>query len=116
MCSYSLKRDAAAGEDSWIIKVAELEALLKDKNESEEICLKQLKYARADLENLQKNTERRIYEHFTKEKERLIPQILTVAEDPHFAMNQIRKMDETNLLEAMEMLRRKIWNFLESEG
>ena len=73
MCPKSKERDTNdKKQDSWIRKVAELEALVKEKTQREETYLNQLKYARADLENLQKNTERRIDEGVTKEKERLI--------------------------------------------
>ena len=71
MCPKSDKTDANdKKQDSWIRKVAELEDLIKEKTQREETYLNQLKYARADLENLQKNTERRIDEGVTKEKER----------------------------------------------
>ena len=57
MYSKSDERDANdEKQDSWIRKLAELETLLKEKTEHEETYLSQLKYARADLENLQKNT------------------------------------------------------------
>ena len=57
MCPKSNERDANdEKEHSCIRKVAELEALLKGKTQHEETYLNQLKYARADLENLQKNT------------------------------------------------------------
>ncbi len=57
MCSKSDERDANdEKQDSWIRKLAELETLLKEETEHEETYLSQLKYARADLENLQKNT------------------------------------------------------------
>ena len=69
MCPKSNERDGNdEKEDSCIRKVAELEALLKGKTQHEETYLNQLKYARADLENLQKNTERRIDEGVRKEK------------------------------------------------
>lgn len=54
MCPKSNERDGNdEKEDSCIRKVAELEALLKGKTQHEETYLNQLKYARADLENLQ---------------------------------------------------------------
>lgn len=117
MCPKSQERDATDGkEDSWIRKVAELEALLKDKNEREETYVKQLKYARADLENLQKNIERRINEGVTKEKEQLIMQILLVAEELDLAVEEVRKVAGINILEAIEMVKRKLWNILYREG
>ena len=117
MCPKSDERDANDGkEDSCIRKVAELEALLKGKTQREETYLNQLKYARADLENLQKNTERRIGESVTREKERLIMQILLVAEELDLAVEEVRKVANTNISEAIEMVKRKLWNVLRSEG
>ena len=69
-----------------------------------------------DLENLQKNTERRIDEGVTKEKERLIMQILLVAEELDLAVEEVRKVADINILEAIEMVKRKLWNILHSEG
>lgn len=117
MCPKSKERDTNdKKQDSWIRKVAELEALVKEKTQREETYLNQLKYARADLENLQKNTERRIDEGVTKEKERLIMQILLVAEELDLAVEEVRKVADTNILEAIEMVKRKLWNILHSEG
>ena len=117
MCPKSDERDANDGKEaSCIRKVAELEASLKGKTQLEETYLNQLKYARADLENLQKNTERRIDEGVTKEKERLIMQILLVAEELDLAVEEARKVANINVLEAIEMVKRKLWNVLRSEG
>ena len=56
MCPKSDERDANdEKEASCIRKVAELEASLKGKTQLEETYLNQLKYARADLENLHNN-------------------------------------------------------------
>jgi molecular chaperone GrpE len=117
MCPKSVERDANdEKEDSCIRKVAELEALLKGKTKREETYLNQLKYARADLENLQKNMEKRIDARVTKEKERLIMQILLVAEELDLAVEEARKDANINMLEAIEMVKRKLWNVLRSEG
>jgi molecular chaperone GrpE len=117
MCPESGKRDANdETEPSYMRKVTELEASLKGKTQLEETYLKQLKYARADLENLQKNTERRIDEGVTKEKERLIMQILLIVEELDLAVEQARKVANINILEAIEMVNRKLWNVLRNEG
>jgi molecular chaperone GrpE (heat shock protein) len=85
MCPNSDERDGNnekyEKEASYIRKVSELEASLKRMSKLEDTCLTQLKYAKADIENLQKNTERRIDDAVTKEKKRLIMQILLVAEE-----------------------------------
>jgi molecular chaperone GrpE len=120
MCPNSNERDADdenyEEEASYIRKVSELEASLKRMSKLEERYIKQLKYARADLENLQKNTQRRIEETVTKEKERLIMQIIVVAEEMDLAVEEARKLPNSNILAAIEMLRRKLWNVLTNEG
>ena len=117
MCPESGKRDANdETEPSYMRKVTELEASLKRKTQLEETYLNQLKYARADFANLQKNTERRIDEGVTKEKERLIMQILLIAEELDLAVEEARKVSNINILEAIEMVKRKLWNVLRNEG
>lgn len=121
MCENSDERDAndinnEKEEPSYIRKVAEFEALVKETAKLEQKYIKQLKYARADLENLQKNTQRRIEEAVTKEKERLIMQIVVVAEEIDLAVDEARKLPNSNILAAIEMVRRKLWNVLTNEG
>lgn len=117
MCPKSNERDANdEKEDTCIRKVAELEALLNGKIQLEKTYINQLKYARADLENFQKNIERRIDDGVTKEKKRLILQILLVAEELDLAVEETRKVLNINILEAIEMVKRKLWNILRSEG
>ena len=120
MCPNSDERDANdenyEKEASYIRKVSELEASLKRMSKLEERYIKQLKYARADLENLQKNTERRIDDAVTKEKKRFIMQILLVAEEIDLAVEEARKMANSDMLEAIEMVKRKLWNVLTDEG
>lgn len=97
-------------------KVAKLEASLKEKTKLEETCLNQLKYARADLENLQKHIQRRVDEGVTREKAKLIIQILTIAEEVDLALDEAKKAKNFSLLEGMEMVRKKLWKVLSCEG
>jgi molecular chaperone GrpE len=103
-------------EDNYTKKVAELEALLKEKTKLEETYLNQLKYARADLENLQKHMKRRVDEGVAMEKETLIMQILTVAEEVDLALDEAKKAKNSSLLEGMEMVRKKLWKVISCEG
>jgi molecular chaperone GrpE len=97
-------------------KVTKLEAALKEKTKLEETYLNQLKYARADLENIQKHVHRRIDEGITREKENLIMQILTIAEELDIVLNEARKAKNPTLLEGMEMIRKKLWKVISCEG
>jgi molecular chaperone GrpE len=110
--------EETGGKDkvSRIEKVAELEASLKEKTKMEEIYLNQLKYARADLENLQKHLERRIDEGVTREKEKFIMHIIPIAEEFDLALEESRRMGNSAVQEGIEMVRTKLWKVLNSEG
>jgi len=97
-------------------KVAKLEASLKEKTKREETYLNQLKYARADLENLQKHVQRCIDEGVTREKAKLILQILTVAEEADIVLNEAKKAKNPIRIEGMEMIRKKLWKVISYEG
>jgi molecular chaperone GrpE len=97
-------------------KVAKLEASLREKTKLEETYLNQLKYARADLENLQKHVQRLVNEGVTREKAKLILQILTVAEETDIVLNEAKKSKNPILLEGMEMIRKKLWKVISCEG
>ena len=96
--------------------VAELETSLKEKTKLEETYLTQLRYARADLENLQKHIQRRIDEGVTREKAKLIMQILTVSEEVDLTVDKVKKAKDSSLLEGVEMVRKKLWKVLNREG
>ncbi len=100
----------------YIKKVEELGLLLKETNELKEKYINQIKYIRADLENLQKNIERRIDEKVTKEKQVLIIQILVVAEEINLIVEEAKKRGKSNVLGSLEMIKKKIWNILNNEG
>lgn len=100
----------------YIKKIDELELLLKETNELKEKYINQIKYIRADLENLQKNIERRIDEKVTKEKQVLIIQILVVAEEINLIVEEAKKRGKSNVLGSLEMIKKKIWNILNNEG
>ena len=97
-------------------KMAKLEASLKKKIQLENTYLNQLKYARADLENLQKHVQRCIDEGVTREKAKLILQILTVAEEADIVLNEAKKAKNPIRLEGMEMIRKKLWKVISYEG
>ena len=97
-------------------KGTELETSLEEKTKLEETYLNQLKYARADLENLQKHMQSRIDEGVAREKERMIMQLLPVAEEVNLALEEVKKKGDPSLLEGMEMVTRKLWKALSCEG
>jgi molecular chaperone GrpE len=102
--------------DNCAKKVAELEASLKEKIKLEETYLNQLKYARADLENLQKHMQRRVDEGVAMEKEKLILQLVPVAEELDLALEETKKDRNGSLLEGTQMVTKKLWKVLNCEG
>jgi molecular chaperone GrpE len=103
-------------EANYTNKVAELKTELKEKTKLEETYLSQLRYARADLENLQKHIHRRIDEGVTREKAKLIMQIIPIAEEVDLTLDKIKKAKDSSLLEGVEMVRKKLWKVLSCEG
>ena len=97
-------------------KVTELEASLNENTKLQEKYLNQLKYARADLENLQKNVQKYVDEGVTKEKLKLVQQILTIAEEADIVLNEAKKTKNSILVEGMEMIRKKLWKVISCEG
>jgi molecular chaperone GrpE len=117
MSSNNGKKEINVGLETKLKqKVTKLEAALKEKSKLEETYLNQLKYARADLENIQKNVQRRIDEVVTREKDNIIMQILTIAEELDIVLNEARKAKKPTLLEGMEMIRKKLWKVISCEG
>jgi molecular chaperone GrpE len=111
-------KKGAEGEKEEICTkdVAELEASLKEKIKIEETYLNQLKYARADLENLQKHMQKRIDQGVTMVKEKLILQLVPIAEELDLALEEARRDRNGGLLEGTEMVREKLWKVLNCEG
>jgi molecular chaperone GrpE len=103
-------------EANYTKKVAQLETSLKEKTKLEETYLSQLRYAQADIENLQKHIQKRIDENVTKEKAKLIVQILTIAEEMDLLLDKTNKAINSSLLEGMKMVRKKIWKVIRCEG
>jgi molecular chaperone GrpE len=97
-------------------KVADLKASVEEKTKLEDTYLNQLRYARADLENLQKHMQKRIDERVTREKAKLIIRILTVAEEVDLALDEVKKGKNSSLLEGVRIVRKKLWNVLSCEG
>ena len=97
-------------------KVADLKSSLEKKTKLEETYLNQLRYAQADLENLQKHIQKRIDEGVTREKAKLIIRILTVAEEVDLTLDEVKKAKNSSLLEGVELVRKKLWKVLSFEG
>ena len=96
-------------------KIRELENCLEDKRKTSEKYLNQLKYAQADLENLQKRTQRRINETLEKANGRIVMQLLTILDELDLAI-LAAKNSKADIMEGVEMVRGKLWKLLDAEG
>ena len=96
-------------------KISELENSLEDERKTSERYLSQLKYARADLENLQKRIQRRIDEAQDKANGRLVMQLLTILDELDLAISAAEN-SESGIIEGVEMVRGKLWKLLDAEG
>ena len=96
--------------------MVDIEASLTEKTKLVETYLSQLRFARADLENLQKHVQRRIKEGVTTEKAKLIMQILTVAEEVDLTLDHAKKAKNSSSIDGLEMISKKLWKMISCEG
>jgi molecular chaperone GrpE len=96
-------------------RIAELEAALAEANRKADGYLNQLMYARADLDNLQKQTQRRADEAAERANGRLIQEILTVLDELTIVACSSEAKD-AKLTEGLAMVSGKLAKLLEAEG
>jgi molecular chaperone GrpE len=90
-------------------RIVELELQLTDTGKSLETMTTQLKYAKADLDNLQKQTQRRIEEAVDRNNARILSQLITIADE-------LRIVAATTKNDADAMIYIKLLKLLENEG
>jgi len=105
-----------AEKEECLKRVAELESELRVEKEKAETYLNQLKYARADLENLRKQTQRQIEEALDRRSRYLLMSLLPIVEELDLAIEAARGNPNTGILEGVEMVKRKMEKILEGEG
>ena len=108
------KRKAVEKKDR-LKRVAELEEAFREEKEKAETYLNQLKYARADLENLQKRTQRHIDEAMERANGQLLMQLLPILDELELAI-AAAKTGDGNILDGVEMVRGKLEKLMEAEG
>lgn len=96
-------------------KLAKLEASLEDEAKKSEKYLSQLKYAKADMENLQKQTQKRIEDTISRANGRLLMQLLPILDELEMAI-KASKNGETNIVEGVDMVKGKLQKVMMSEG
>jgi molecular chaperone GrpE len=91
-------------------------ALETEKQRSEEY-LTQLKYARADLENLKKRFDRQLEDVKKYSNECIITELLDVVDELEMAIKSTRSSNSTEtLVQGVEMTLKKLVKILENEG
>jgi molecular chaperone GrpE len=90
-------------------RIAKLEQQLTDTGKQLEATINQLKYAKADLDNLQKLTGRRIEEACDRNNARLLGQLITIADELKIVATSTKN-------EADNMIHMKLLRLLEAEG
>jgi molecular chaperone GrpE len=90
-------------------KIADLERQLLETRTLADTYLTQLRYAKADLDNLQKQTQKRIEEAVDRNNARIFIQLITLADE--LALTSINTKNE-----AVTMIHGKLLKLLEAEG
>ena len=96
-------------------KVAELEASLDDEAKRSERYLNQLKYAKADMENLQKQTQKRIEDTISRANGRLLMQLLPILDELEMAI-EASQNGEGDIIEGVNMVKGRLRKVMEAEG
>jgi len=96
-------------------KLAKLEASVEDEAKKSEKYLSQLKYAKADMENLQKQTQKRIEDTISRANGRLLMQLLPILDELEMAIEAC-KNGEANIVEGVDMVKGKLGKVMTSEG
>ena len=90
-------------------RIAELEQQLTDTGKTLEAITTQLKYAKADLDNIQKQSQKRIEEANDRNNARILSQLATIADE-------LALVAATTKNEATAMIHAKLLRLLEAEG
>jgi molecular chaperone GrpE len=94
-----------------------LEKALEAEKERSEDYLTQLKYARADIENLKKRFDQKLKDAEKYSNERIITELLDVVDELELAVGSARSSDSAEVLvQGVEMTLKKLRKIFESEG
>ncbi len=96
--------------------IENLKKRLKDADEKAERYLNQLKYAKADLENLQKNTQRRIEQIIERANGRLLGELLPITDELDLAIQNVNSTKNPEFYNGLQMVKKKLNRLLELEG
>lgn len=95
-------------------QVEELEKKLEEKEKEAGKYLSQLKYAKADLENIQKQSHKRLQDIMDKANGGLLQQLLPLVDEMEILAT--RDADKDKLVQGMGMVLKKMQKVMEGEG
>ncbi len=95
-------------------RVEELENKLKEAEAKAEKHLSQLKYAKADLENIQKQSQKRIQDVMERANGVLLQQLLPLLDEVEILATNDAEKD--NLVQGIGMVLKKLQKVMDSEG
>jgi len=95
-------------------RIEELEKKLLSTTEQSEKYLNQLKYLKADLENLQKQNQKRLNEVIERANGQLLEQLLPIIDEVEILATQ--DAEKQKLVEGIKMIHGKLLKIIESEG
>jgi len=96
-------------------KLETINVALEEEKRNSEMLLTQLKYIQADLENLQKRTQKRINEAVDRTSAQLLEKLLPILDELELAICAAKKSNK-NILEGVKMMSNKLKRLIESEG
>ena len=97
-------------------QIETLEKVLETERKRSEEYLTQLRYARADVENLKKRFDRQLEDAKTYANERIIIELLDVVDELEMAVKSATSCDSAEtLVQGVEMTLRKFTKILENE-
>jgi len=95
-------------------RVEELENKLKEAESKAEKHLSQLKYAKADLENIQKQRQKLMQDFMDRANGGLLQQLLPLMDEVEILAT--RDAEKENLVQGMGMVLKKLQKVMDSEG
>jgi molecular chaperone GrpE len=98
-------------------RVEALEEALETEKKRSEGYLTELKYARADIDNLKKRFERQLADVEKYSNERIMTELLDIVDELEMAVKSSHSFSSTeNLIQGVEMILKKLIKILEHEG
>jgi len=94
--------------------IIQLETKLTETEKIADTYLKQLMYTKADLENLQKQTQRRIEEGIERANTRILSQLLPITDELGIIVTNSNGNEK--MTQGVAMIHMKLLKFLEEEG